>query len=105
MSADLVHPSPPADDSPADVTILDRRPPEEQRLLLVEHYIKHWWREPLAGALAIGIACWDTWHFGHNDGFNTSLDELLLLTGLALIAGIRNLFPSSTKVEKVEEKK
>jgi hypothetical protein len=75
MSAD---PAPPQTNGD---TLLDR----------MEH-IQHWWREPIAGVIAVGIASYDMWHFGTTAGFSSSLDEILLLTGIALIAGVRNLF-------------
>lgn len=57
----------------------------------IEH-LQHWWREPLAGVIAVAIASYDTWVYGRDGGFSTSLDEILILTGIALIAGVRNLF-------------
>ena len=59
----------------------------------LEH-IQHWWREPIAGFLAVGLASYDVWKFGRDAGFTSSLDEILILTGIALIAGVRNLFGS-----------
>lgn len=59
--------------------------------MMVEH-VQHWWREPIAGVIAIAVASWDAWHYGRDGGFSTPLDEILLLTGIALVAGIRNLF-------------
>ena len=47
----------------------------------------HWWREPAAGFVAIAIGCWDTWHFGRDGGLSTSVDELLVIGGVVLIAG------------------
>ena len=98
--ADAINKSPPVKevvaDSPADISIIGTPAPltEEQKLFLVEHY-RHWWREPLAGTIAVGIATYDIWHYGRDAGFTSSLDEILLLTGIALIAGVRNLFPQS----------
>lgn len=57
----------------------------------MEHF-QHWWREPVAGIVAVVIACVDIWHYGGNEGFSNSLDEILILTGVALIAGVKNLF-------------
>ena len=54
--------------------------------------IHHWWREPIAGIAAIAIGCWDTWHFGRDAGLTSSLDELLVVGGIVLIAGSRQLF-------------
>lgn len=60
-------------------------------LITVEH-IQHWWREPIAGLIAVAIGSWDAWHYGRDAGFSSALDEILILTGIALVAGIRNLF-------------
>lgn len=57
----------------------------------LEH-LQHWWREPLAGIIAVGIGSYDVWYYGRDGGFTSSLDEILILTGIALIAGVRNLF-------------
>lgn len=72
----------------------DAEPPTNGALERLEH-IQHWWREPIAGFIAVGLAVWDVWHFGRDSGFTISLDEILLLTGIALIAGVRNLFGGS----------
>jgi hypothetical protein len=37
---------------------------------------------------------------GTNAGFSNSLDEILLLTGVALIAGVRNLFAAKSPPTK-----
>ena len=63
-----------------------------------EHWI-HWWREPVAGVAALGIGCYDTWHFGRNDGLTSSLDEVLIISGIVLIAGSRRLFGGVTAQE------
>jgi hypothetical protein len=52
------------------------------------------WRQPLAGAVTIAIACFDLWYMG-NKGFSTSVDELLLFTGIALLAGIQVSHPGT----------
>lgn len=51
-----------------------------------EHLL-HWWREPIAGALALGAGLFDTWHYGRDGGLTASLDEALVVGGLILIAG------------------
>jgi len=73
--------------------VSDEPPPSKNGDLIerLEH-IQHWWREPIAGLLAVGIACYDIWTYGSSQGFSSSLDEILLLTGIALIAGVKNLF-------------
>lgn len=67
-------------------------PPKNGDMLARLEHLQHWWREPIAGFVAVGIASYDCWTFGRNDGFTTSLDEILILTGIALIAGVKNLF-------------
>lgn len=53
---------------------------------------QHWWREPIAGMLSLGIGCYDTWKFGRDAGLTSSLDEILVVGGIVLIAGSRKLF-------------
>jgi hypothetical protein len=67
-------------------------PPQEPTAAERLEHLQHWWREPLAGAIAIGVGCFDIWHYGASAGFSSSLDEILMLTGVALIAGVKNLF-------------
>jgi hypothetical protein len=55
-------------------------------------HLRHWWREPMAGAIALIIGCWDTWHFGKDAGLSSNIDELLVLGGIVLIAGSSRLF-------------
>lgn len=55
----------------------------------------HWWREPIAGLVGCGIGCFDAWHFGRDGGLNASIDELLIIGGIVLIAGSRKLFTGS----------
>lgn len=57
--------------------------------------LQHWWREPLAGAAALAVGCYDTWVFGRNAGLSSSLDEILVIGGVVLIAGSRHLFGGS----------
>lgn len=76
-------PAPPAyDDNPAYVL-----PVEAARAAL-----QHWWREPLAGILALGIGTYDSWYFGHDNGLSSALDEILVIGGVVLIAGSKHLF-------------
>lgn len=63
-----------------------------------EHLV-HWWREPLAGIASLAIGCYDTWHFGRNDGLTSSLDEVLIISGIVLIAGSRRLFGGVSATE------
>ena len=65
----------------------------------VEHY-RHWWREPAAGLFSVLIACFDTWYMGSQKGFSNSLDEILLLVGITLLAGAKNLFGG--RIEQME---
>lgn len=52
----------------------------------------HWWREPIAGFIAVAVGVWDTWHYGRDAGLTSSVDELLIMGGVVLIAGSRRLF-------------
>jgi len=62
---------------------------------------KHrWWREMIAGFVAVGVSCYDIWIIGKDKGLSGPLDELVLLTGIALIAGVRNLFGADTNGKK-----
>jgi hypothetical protein len=56
----------------------------------------HWWREMIAGFVAVGVSCYDIWIMGKEKGLSGPLDELVLLTGIALIAGVKNLFGAKT---------
>jgi len=60
-----------------------------------EASLRHWWREPVAGLVSVIVGCWDTWHFGREAGLSTSLDEILVIGGVVLIAGSRRLFTGS----------
>lgn len=53
----------------------------------------HWWREPIAGLLSLGVGVWDAWHYGRDGGLSSNVDEILILGGVILIAGSRRLFP------------
>jgi hypothetical protein len=55
-------------------------------------HLQHWWREPVAGAVAVGIATFDSWKMGRDAGLTSSLDEILIVSGIVLIAGTRRLF-------------
>lgn len=57
----------------------------------------HWWREPVAGVVSVIVGLWDTWHFGREGGLSTSVDELLVIGGIVLIAGSRKLFFSARR--------
>lgn len=64
----------------------------------------HWWREPLAGALSVGIGTFDAWHFGRDVGLSGQVDELLIIGGIVLIAGSRRLFSGAppSRVSKTD---
>lgn len=64
----------------------------------------HWWREPIAGVVAVGIGVFDVWHYGRDGGLTTSVDELLILGGIVLIAGSRRLFSGAPGVTPPQEK-
>lgn len=74
-------------------------PDEELRVARGIEHLVHWWREPLAGVASLAIGCYDTWHFGRSDGLTSSLDEVLVISGIILIAGSRRLFGGITMQE------
>ena len=55
-------------------------------------HLRNWWREPLAGLLSFTVGVIDCWHFGKDAGITSSLDEIMIITGIVLIAGSRRLF-------------
>lgn len=57
-----------------------------------KEHLLHWWREPVAGIVSLGVGVYDAWYFGHDAGLSSSLDELLIISGVVLIAGSRRLF-------------
>ena len=70
-------------------------------------HLRHWWREPLAGLIAVGIGSYDSWFYGHDSGLSSSLDEILVIGGIVLMAGSRRLFagnPSLIEGTKRENK-
>lgn len=66
--------------------------------------LMHWWREPIAGFVAVFVGVWDVWHYGRDAGLTTSIDELLILGGIVLIAGSRRLFSGAPGVTPPQEK-
>jgi hypothetical protein len=67
-------------------------------------HLRHWWREPLAGFLSVGIGAYDSWHYGREGGLTGSLDEILIVGGIVLIAGSKRLFgPPPTGAAKIEK--
>jgi hypothetical protein len=54
--------------------------------------LMHWWREPVAGLASLSIGCFDAWFYGRDSGLTSSLDELLVVGGVVLIAGSKKLF-------------
>jgi len=60
-----------------------------------EAHLRHWWREPVAGLFSLAIGVVDTWRFGRDAGLSSSLDEILIIGGIVLIAGSRRLFGSA----------
>lgn len=63
----------------------------------------HWWREPIAGFCSIAIGSWDTWHYGRDAGLSSSVDELLIIGGIILIAGSRRLFTGGAPMSPQEK--
>lgn len=65
--------------------------------------LMHWWREPIAGFISVAVGCWDSWHYGRDAGLTTSVDELLIIGGVVLMAGSRRLFTGATAVPSPEK--
>jgi hypothetical protein len=55
-------------------------------------HLRHWWREPVTGLVAVGIGVYDSWFYGHDAGLSSSLDEILVIGGIVLMAGSKRLF-------------
>jgi hypothetical protein len=55
-------------------------------------HLSHWWREPVTGLIAVGSGVYDSWFYGHDAGLSSSLDEILVIGGIVLMAGSRRLF-------------
>lgn len=82
--------TPPLEDDPSILL-----PLEAARAALM-----HWWREPVAGILSLAVGCFDSWYFGRNEGLTASLDEILVISGIVLIAGSRRLFGVGERANK-----
>lgn len=67
-------------------------------------HLRHWWREPLAGLIAVGIGSYDSWFYGHDAGLSSSLDEILVIGGIVLMAGSRRLFAGNPSLIEGKEK-
>ena len=69
-------------------------------------HLRHWWREPVTGLIAVGIGVYDSWFYGHDQGLSSSLDEILVIGGIVLMAGSKRLFGGPpTLIEGTKEKK
>jgi hypothetical protein len=69
-------------------------------------HLSHWWREPASGLIAVGIGVYDAWMYGHDQGLSSSLDEILVIGGIVLMAGSRRLFSGNPSlIEGTAEKK
>src|ERR1700745_2859880 len=55
-------------------------------------HLRHWWREPVTGLISVGIGVFDSWFYGHEQGLSSSLDEILVIGGIVLMAGSKRLF-------------
>jgi len=55
-------------------------------------HLAHWWREPVAGIISLTLGAFDAWYFGREAGLTSSLDEILIIGGIVMIAGSRRLF-------------
>jgi hypothetical protein len=49
-------------------------------------------REPLAGLIAVSVGAFDLWHLAGTVGLTASLDEILIIGGIVLLAGSKRLF-------------
>jgi hypothetical protein len=58
------------------------------------------WRSFAAGIVAVGIGCYDVWKLGPNEGLTVEIDEILILVGIGLIAGMPNVFLKSLMGKK-----
>jgi hypothetical protein len=85
-------PSTPPPPSPPPSTVDDIDPAAVLPLEAAREHLVHWWREPLAGVASLAIGAYDTWVFGRDDGLSSSLDEILIISGIVLIAGSKRLF-------------
>lgn len=86
----------PVTPAPPDLDTLDSTDPSEVLpVAAAAAQLRHWWREPVAGVLALAVGCFDSWHFGRDAGLTSSLDEILIVSGVVLIAGSRRLFAGS----------
>lgn len=94
MTAEITPASSSPEDDPGSVL-----PVEAARAALL-----HWWREPIAGLLAVAIGVGDAWHFGRDAGLSSNIDELLIMGGIILVAGSRRLFPISPTVKAAGER-
>jgi hypothetical protein len=69
-------------------------------------HLRHWWREPVAGFIAVFIGVFDSWYFPRDAGLSSSLDEILVIGGVVLIAGSKRLFGGTPPIiEGIKEKK
>jgi hypothetical protein len=81
---------------PPPPDLLDIDPASVLPVEAAEASLRHWWREPLAGLLAVFVGTFDSWHFGRDEGLTSSLDEILILGGIVLIAGSKRLFTGTS---------
>ena len=75
---------------PSDIVDID--PTEVIPVEAARAALMHWWREPIAGIVAVAVGAFDAWHYGRDLGLTVSVDELLIIGGIVLIAGSRRLF-------------
>jgi hypothetical protein len=68
-------------------------------------HLRHWWREPVAGFIAVFIGVFDSWYFPRDQGLSSSLDEILVIGGIVLIAGSKRLFGGTPSLIETKEKK
>jgi hypothetical protein len=88
---------------PADVNDVD--PATVIPLDAARAHLRHWWREPVAGFISVFIGVFDSWYFPRDAGLSSSLDEILVIGGVVLIAGSKRLFGGTPPIIEGKEKK
>ena len=63
------------------------------------------WRSFVAGMVAVLIGTYDVWKLGPSEGLTVEIDEILILIGIGLIAGMPNVFLQTIMGKKDKDKK
>ena len=86
------------------VEVIEADPEKVIPLEAARAHLKHWWREPVTGLIAVSIGVYDSWFYGHDKGLSSSLDEILVIGGIVLMAGSRRLFAGPPTLIEGKEK-